>query len=171
MAITKLRTAICALVCFTAFPALAGFVDYTDGRIDQSSGIALRTAHYYYNQDLNQLNFQGRDCQVLNLHLLVTSGYVQIQYGEEDNFDSNVTTGSYTTYKDYIYAGAGMFVYSLYEDVPANKWSWKKFKLVGNGTGTAFGYCYSQEGYLPYVALRSGTSNENRSCESFCSGF
>lgn len=169
------QATIAAAFCISALPVHADFVDFTNGKIDSTAGMSLRTAHYWYNSNLDQLVLQGRDCQLLNLVLNVTSGEVQIQLGEESNGDATKISKTLLNYPDKISASTPLFVYSLYSEVPftpyTNTWNWKTFKLVGKATGTAFAYCYSDFGFVDYVGLRSGVNTEHKSCQGSCSGF
>jgi hypothetical protein len=168
------QISIAAALCISALPVHADFVDFTNGKIDSTAGMSLRTAHYWYNSNLDQLVLQGRDCQLLNLVLNVTSGEVQIQLGEVSNGESTKTSETLLSYPDKISASTPLFVYSLYSTVPdywTNTWNWKTFKLVGKATGTAFAYCYSDFYFVDYVGLRSGVNTEHKSCKGSCSGF
>ncbi|MDP2112054.1 MAG: hypothetical protein Q8N48_09595 [Thiobacillus sp.] len=114
-----------------------------------SGDMTLRDAIYLYDQDVDARGSKvlaGRNCDVFQLVLDVTSGYTDLIMYQGNN--QTEVSASTLVYPDRIYNNAAMFSYALYQNKSDKFFRFDdKTQPVSSyqqiGTGTIFGYCYS----------------------------
>ncbi|MDX9976222.1 MAG: hypothetical protein RBU21_24815 [FCB group bacterium] len=127
-----------------------------------SGDMTLRDAIYLYEQEFDDKGSKrliGRNCDVFQLVLDVTSGYTDLEMREYNLDDPNNAMDVPLPYPDRIYDHAAMFSYALYKDRQE-----KMFVLLDNvalssfakiGKGTVFAYCYSTkaDAYVKFLEM------------------